>query len=323
MADKGVDMTKVGENVKKILNKDSIGGKIIQVVLGLIIVALVYWLAIWILNSDTLSANNPFDTTIKKQIAIIDGYADSSQVAGNVYNTVVPFATNSLALIPSPNIKGGAQFTYMVWINIGTNDNSQAGKTIFLRGDAKKYDYISTDKYTNITNNVTDYVAFCPMLQFGINNMDFRVRFNTANNINQELYVSTVTNDNDMYRRNILSLFAKKWFLVTIVFEDNIPINDFENGLSVKFYINEQLYTSATYPDMLKQNNGDFYLFPEGALNKVMVSNMIYFNYALGPKEIANFYMQGPSSTSVSSVSSSFIMPVMLSDKNRLDIYNA
>lgn len=317
------NMQKVGENVKKAFNKDTTVGKILQVAIGLIIVGLVYWLSVWILNSDTIAAKNPFDTNIKKQVAIIDGYADSSQVAGNVYNTVVPFATNSLSLIPSANIKGGAQFTYMVWINIGTNDNSQAGKTIFLRGDAKKYEFETTDNFTQIKNTSTDFVAFCPMLQFGVNNMDFRVRFNTANNMNQELYVSTVTNDNDMYRKNLLSLFAKKWFLVTIVFEDNTPINDFENGLSVKFYINEQLYTSATYPDMLKQNIGDFYLFPDGALNKVMISNMYYFNYALGAKEIESFYMKGPSTTTISSVSSSFVMPMILNDRNRLDIYNA
>jgi hypothetical protein len=111
--------------------------------------------------------------------------------------------------------------------------------------------------------------------------------------------------------------------LITIVFEDNIPINDFENGLSVKFYINEQLYNSATYPTMLKQNNGDLYLFPEGSLNKTMFSIMQYFNYALGTKEIQASYRQGPSSRSTSSVTTSFISPMMLSDKNHLDIYNA
>ena len=135
--------------------------------------------------------------------------------------------------------------------------------------------------------------------------------------------MTTLTNDNDMYRKNLLSLFSQKWFLVTIVFEDNIPINDFENGLSVKFYINDQLYASATYPDMLKQNDGDFYLFPDGALNKIMISNLYYLNYAIGPKEISSYYMKGPSPKSVSTVSSSFVMPMILNDRNRLDIYNA
>ena len=318
------NMQKVGEKVKKIFNKETIVGKILQVVIGLLIVGLIYWLAVWIIKTDVVTAKNPFDTNIKKQVSIIDGYADSSQVAGNVYNTVIPFATNSLSLIPSSNIKGGAQFTYMLWLNIGTNDNSQSEKTIFIRGDANKYKYNTFDNMTKIPLENTDYVAFCPMLQFGLNNMDFRVRFNTANKINQELYVKTITDDNDMYRRNLLSLFAKKWFMVTIVFEDNIPINDFENGLSVKFYINEQMYASATYSDMLKQNVGDLYLFPDNSpLNKVMISNMFYFNYALGPKDITSFYMQGPSPKSVSSVATSFIMPMILNDKNRLDIYNA
>ena len=323
-AEEGVSaMSKGLSAAKTAMNKNSIVGKVLQVVLGLVIVLLIYYLAITIMNSDNLASKDPYDTTIKRQVPIIDGYADSSQVAGNTYNTVIPFAANSLTLTPSPNIKGGAQFTYMLWLNVGATDNSMAGKTIFLRGDAQKYNYTVTDKMTQVTNTVNDFVAFCPMLQFGVNSMDFRVKFNTANNMNEELYVANITNDNDLYRKNILSLFSNKWILISIVFEDNIPINDFENGLSVKFYINDQIYALATYPTMLKQNNGDLYLFPEGALNKVMISNMQYFNYALGVKEIKNFYMAGPSSKSTSSVTKSFISPTMLNDMNRLDIYNA
>ena len=319
-------MSKVTEGLSKakgLVNKNSIVGKVVQVILGLVIVLLIYYLAIAIMNSDNLASQDPLDVTIKRQVPIIDGYADSSQVAGNTYNTVIPFASNSLTLTPSSNIKGGAQFTYMLWLNVGTTDNSMAGKTIFMRGDAQRYTYTVMDKMTNITNTVNDYVAFCPLLQFGVNSMDFRVKFNTANNMNEELYVANITNDNDLYRKNILSLFSNKWILITIVFEDNIPINDFENGLSVKFYINDQIYALGTYPTMLKQNNGDFYLFPDGALNKIMISNMQYFNYALGVNEIKSFYMSGPSSKSTSSVTKSFISPTMLNDMNRLDIYNA
>lgn len=323
-AEEGVSMMSKGmDGVKKAFNKNSIVGKVLQVILGLIIVLLIYYLAITLINSDQLSMQDPFDKTIKREVSILDGYADSSQIAGNTYNTIIPFSTNSLTLNPSSNIKGGAQFTYMLWLNVGTSNNSVAGKTIFLRGDAQKYNYEVTDNMTKINNNVHDYVAFCPMLQFGVNSMDFRVKFNTANNMNEELYIANITNDNDLYRKNLLSLFSNKWILISIVFEDNIPINDFENGLSVKFYINDQLYGMGTYPTMLKQNNGDFYLFPDGAINKVMISNMRYFNYALGVKEIKNFYISGPSSKSTTSVSKSFISPTMVNDMNRLDIYNA
>jgi hypothetical protein len=176
---------------------------------------------------------------------------------------------------------------------------------------------------TNVKNTVTDYVSFCPLLQFGTNALDFVVRFNTADNMQEEMYIANVQDTNDLYRKNLLSLYNNKWFLITITFEDNIPINDFENGLVVKFFINEQLYKSKTYTSMLKQNSGDFYLFPNGSVAGCMVSNMMYYNYALGSAEIQKNYMNGPSNRSTSIVSSSFMSPLMLSDKNRLDIYNA
>jgi len=236
----------------------------------------------------------------------------------------LPFANNALTLTPSMNIKGGAQFTYSLWINLQNPTNSNhANMPIFLRGDAKKYTYKVKDNMTNIENTVTDYVAACPMLQFGNNNLDFVVKFNTTDNIQEQMIVDNVNDENDLYRRNLLSLYNKKWFLVTIVFEDNTPINDFENGLSVKFYINEILYKSATYASMLKQNQGDLFLFPEGSVAGCMISNMYYYNYALGTQEIQENYLAGPSSKSTSLVMNSFISPLMLSDKNRLDIYNA
>ena len=295
-----------------------------QVVVGLLVVGIVYYVALKVMNSDSISSIDPTDMNVKRQVPIVDGYADSSQISYYTYNTVLPFATNSLPLNPSMNIKGGAQFTYSLWINVnGLTNNSQANMPIFLRGDAKQYTYSVTDTMTNITNTVTDYVAVCPMLSFGTNALDFVVRFNTANNIQEQLYIPNLRDENDLYRKNLLSLYSGKWFLITVVFEDNIPINDFENGLSVKFYINEQLYQSATYSSMLRQNQGDLFLFPSGPVAGCMISNMSYFNYALGTTEIQANYFSGPSSHSTSLVAGSFISPLMLSDKNRLDIYNA
>ena len=314
---------KVGEKAMSALNSGGIGGKVIQVVIGLVLVLIIYYIAITIMNSDSLTTQDPFDTDIKRQVPIIDGFADTSQISGNVYNTVTPFASNSLIITPSSNIKGGAQFTYSLWMNIGDGTNSQRGKTIFMKGDAKKYTYSVTDTMTNVSNTLTDYVAFCPCLSFGTNLFDFVVRFNTADNMNEQLYIQNVNNTNDLYRKHMLSLMTGKWFLITIVFEDNIPINDFEDGLVVKFYINDQLYSSGTYSSMLRQNNGNFYLFPNGPISKTMVSNMFYYNYALGTDEIRNLYTQGPSNKSTSTVSTSFISPLMMNDKNRLDIYNA
>lgn len=309
---------------QKMFDKQSMVGKVMQVLAGLVVVVIIYFVCLKVINADNVSGNDPTDMNIKRQVPIVDGYADSSQISFLAYNTVLPFANNSLPLNPSSNIKGGAQFTYSLWLNVGAqSENTRANMPIFLRGDAKKYTYNVTDDMTKITNTVTDYVSFCPLLQFGTNALDFVVRFNTTDNIQEQLYVANLQDVNDLYRKNLLSLYNGKWFLLTVTFEDNIPINDFENGLVVKFYINEQLYNSQTYSSMLKQNNGDFYLFPSGPVAGCMVSKMTYYNYALGTGDIQNIYNMGPSNHSTTLVTSSFISPLMLSDKNRLDIYNA
>lgn len=315
---------KVTDTVKEYLDASSFKGKFIQICLGLIVVFIIYVIALKVLRTSSLYSYDPTNVYVNKNTIIIDGYADSSQLSHTTFNTILPFANNSLSIIPSSNTKGGAQFTYSLWINTKSgHDDEYIRKPIFLRGEAAKYTYKVKDTFTGITNTETDYVAFAPMLCFGESSLDFVVRFNTANNMNEKLVVSRVNDPNNLYRQNLLSLYNGKWALLTIVFEDNIPLNDFENGLSVKFYINEQLYESASYPTMLKQNNGNLYIFPEGAISGCMISNFMYYNYALGVTQIMDNYRAGPSNKSTASVTKSFISPLMLSDKNRLDIYNA
>ena len=319
-----LDKKNVTETLKEYFDAESFKGKLIQVCLGLIVVFIIYVIAIKVLRTSSLYSYDPTNIHVNKNTIIIDGYADSSQLAYMSYNTITPFANNSLSIIPSSNKKGGAQFTYSLWINTKSGkDEEYMRKPIFLRGEAAKYTYKVMDTLTGITNTETDYVAFSPMLCFGETSLDFVVRFNTANNMNEKLVVSRLNDPNNLYRQNLLSLYNGKWALLTIVFEDNIPLNDFENGLSVKFYINEQLYDSGTYPTMMRQNNGNLYLFPEGAIAGCMISNFMYYNYALGVTQIMDNYRAGPSNKSTASVTKSFISPLMLSDKNRLDIYNA
>lgn len=316
-------MDKLANISKKVqVPKDGIAKNIIQVLLGFAVALFVYWISLQALRADSLVVLQT-DPNVKATTNIISGFAESSQVAQQSFNTVNTFATSYIPLNPSSNIKGGAQFTYSMWLNVG-NINNAANKIIFLRGDSTKYTYKKTVG-TQQTISVNDHVSFCPMLAFGSMDggaIDFKVRFNTANNIDEQLDIGATNSSNSIYRANLTSLLEKQWFLVTIVFEDNVPINDFENGLSVKFYINNALYKSQTYPTMLKQNNGNLFLFPSGSVNNCKISNFKYYNYALGNTEIATNAKDGPSSKAQSSVTSSFIQPLALSDYNSMDIYN-
>lgn len=295
----------------------------IQIVIGLLVSFLIYWISLKILRTDALNSAK-VDTNAKTQVSIVTGYADSSQLAKQSFNTINAFASGYLPLSPSVNIKGGAQFTYSMWMFVGQT-TSTAGKSIFMRGDHTKYFYnISKTSSTNPTTPtaVKDYVAMCPLLEFGTNAMDFNVRFNTSNNINEVLAIKGTSTDNSIYRKNLMAMLVSQWFMMTIVFEDNVPINDFENGLAVKVYINGILYQSGTYAAMLKQNTGNMFLFPDGSIDKVKISSFIYYNYALGEQEIQANMGKGPSSTAQSSVAQSFMQPLALSDYNIMDIYN-
>ena len=112
---------------------------------------------------------------------------------------------------------------------------------------------------------------------------------------------------------------------MTIVFEDNIPINDFENGILVRVYLNDTLYQIEKIASTLRQNRGDLELFPDGAIHNCKIANMKYYNYALSDAEIKNDTSSRPdiektasSTTKKNDQHQSFDTVA----KNHLDVYN-
>ena len=136
--------------------------------------------------------------------------------------------------------------------------------------------------------------------------------------------VERLTSNDSAYRNNLMSTLDNTWHMITISFEDNIPINDFENGIQVRFWINDVLYKTSRFASALKQNQGDLHLFPNSTpIQNVKISNLKYFNYVLGESEIRSMSLAGAStSASASYMSSSSSKPPVLSDYNKLDIYN-
>ena len=301
-------------------NAKSVPGIILQIIVGLLVVVFVYWISLKVLRSDSLLSQSN-DPNVKLVTEILNGFAQSSQVAKQSFNTMNTYASSYVTMRPSSNIKGGAQFTYSLWLNIA---DASKGKdmAIFIRGDSTKYHYNAKNVTTNVTVAAVDTVAYCPMLEFGTNPMDFNVRFNTANNMNETLSIQGSNTGDNVYRKNMMGLLQGQWFMLTIVFEDNIPINDFENGTSVKFYVNNILYQSGTWASMLKQNNGNLFLFPDGSIDNCQISNFKYYNYAVGQPEVEANYNEGPSKVASTSLKQAAWQPLVLSDYNTMDIYN-
>lgn len=300
---------------------------IVQVLLGLVASYIIYLVALYIMNVDKLFIDEKYDLAKKKQVRVIDGFIDAS--SRNVrFNTVMSVANNYLPIRPSVNIKGGAQFTYSFWLFKDANAEV-SNKILFMKGDDKKYNFNIKDNFNTknpILEKYNEHMVFCPMLKFGSVPGTYEIKFNTLAKYDEVMLIEKVTSADTAYRNNLMATLENTWHLITISFEDNIPINDFESGIMVKFYVNDILYKVGRFPSALKQNQGDLFLFPNGdtPMSNVKVSNFNYFNYVLSEEEIRRLVVSGASMSASSAYASPVASkPPVLSDYNKLDIYNA
>lgn len=294
----------------------------IQIIVGLVIAWIIYIISLMVLQADKLVIDNKFDVNKKQKTDIVAGYADASAIANNWFNASIDNLETYLPLRPSSNLKGGAQFTYQLWMYVGSPELCK-NQVIFLRGDSTKYMYTVTDNLMKTSKQIFDRIAVCPMLAFGSNPMEFNVHFNTLHNVKETLSITRLKSDDNVLRHNLTSLFSQKWFMLTLVFEDNMPISDFENGLIVKAYVNDVLYQVGKYSTTLRQNTGNLYIFPDNnAVAGFRIADFAYYNYAVTDEEIRTRSQKGPTDKATSSIRSSFINNSMLSDLNRLEISN-
>lgn len=295
----------------------------IEVFVGLVVAYVCYLILGIIMRQDKVFLDKESEATARTKTIILPGLNSASN--RKEWNTVVPGGKNFVDLRPSNNIKGGAQFSYSFWINIGTGISSDVeDKILFMKGVNKGYNFNVIDNTTGVTTRYrNDLLVYSPMVKFGKTAQSLEVCFNTLARHNEKLVIAQVETADNTLRNNVMSMIQGTWALITITFEDNIPINEFENGIVVKVYVQDQLYRVGRYQSALKQNYGDFYVFPndKNAITNVQVSELTYYNYALSPKDVETIVYKGPN-LSIGSSSGRGGTPQVLSDYNKLDIYN-
>lgn len=327
---------------------------VLQVIIGLVIVYAVYRLSLALMQQDRLFIDNRYMNP-SYEVKIINGYVDSTVMANKVFNTVNPSAKNYLYLPNSYNRKGGAQFSYSFWIFIDDVEQA-ANKTILHRGDTRQYSAAvffgrngdaavramtsstsnvkldNTNRRTGITAPVKPDVVpsypfiAAPCITLGQRYDQIGVLFNTVQWPFNQVIVNPVSNTiDDTKRRNAMKLIAHKWALFTFVFEDSVAINDFEDGVIVRFYLNDMLYYTERVRGTLKTNSGHFHLFPEGGIPQLRIGDLTYYNYAIGQERVKNTYDAGPPRYYFPEVASKSALgdPLFLSEYNKLDIYNS
>lgn len=311
---------------------------VVQVGLGVLVIYLVYLVSLAVMKQDSIISesggrmqNSPEESTL-----ILDGYASSSRLHNHRYNTVNPYVSNYAAITRSMNRVGGAQFTYSFWLrvsNVATNDPRVAGKDILLRGDNREYTYQKSQyNYTQnpeeleVTERTTDKVIKCPRIRFGDDVTDIVVEFNTHDDINHRVSLASIEQRNDpTIRHNLMSLMQNKWVMLTFSFQDNVPVNDFENGIVLQVFVNDVLYHTHRVSSALKNNYGDLYLFPsDEEVKNCTIGNLKYYNYAVGVKEVKDLYKKGfpKKLAALAGTSENVGAPLYLSEYNKLDLHN-
>jgi hypothetical protein len=317
-----VAMKSIGDKLKK---NNALVSIILQVFIGLVVAYVIYIVALRVMNIDKLVIDAKFTNTGHSKVKVVDGFVDSATSLN--FNTLMPISNNFVPIQPSVNTKGGAQFSYSFWLYKDTNADV-AGKVIFLKGDNKKYNFNikdNTNSKAPIVERLNETMVFCPMIKYSADGNGYEVVFNTLNRYDEKVLVNKITSTDSSYRNNLLATLNATWHLISVTFEDNIPINDFESGIAVRVYINEVLYKTGRIPSALKQNHGDLYLFPneKNPMTSVKVSDFTYYNYVLSEDDIRATAQAG-ANTSYSSLTSigNSNKPPVLSDYNKLDIYN-
>lgn len=114
--------------------------------------------------------------------------------------------------------------------------------------------------------------------------------------------------------------YDKNWFMVTVILQEISPNNDilYRNKTTCKMYINGVLMLdrmvespyddAATTSSAMRHNKGPLYINPSGIYGSVvgtvpgdkikkehalMMADLTYFNYAIGPDEIDVLYKRG------------------------------
>ena len=194
---------------------------------------------------------------------LIDGMVDATNLI--VYKQDPSGNSSASTIYRSVNATDGIEFTWSVWINI-TNLQYLEGqyKHIFFKGNS------------NLETNGLNFPNNCPGLYIAPNTNALVVMMNTFNVINNEIIIPDIP--------------LNKWINVIIRCQNT----------TLDVYINGVITRSIELIGVPKQNYGDVYVAMNGGFDGY-ISNLWYYNYALGTSAIQNLVANGPNTAMIGS----------------------
>jgi hypothetical protein len=187
---------------------------------------------------------------------LMDGMVDATQLL--VYPQD-PSSNGAVTIYRSVNATDGLEFTWSVWIFINNLNSGNSGtyKHIFSKGNS------------NLQENGLIYPNNAPGLYIAPNTNTLVVMMNTFNVINEEILIPDIP--------------ISKWVNVIIRCQNT----------TFDVYINGTIARSINLVGVPKQNYGDVYVAMNGGFDGY-ISNLWYYNYALGTAAIQRITSDGP-----------------------------
>ena len=178
-----------------------------------------------------------------------------------------PQASSSVTITRSTNATDGIEFTWSTWIYIkDLTYNSNQYRCVFYKGNDFYPDLNSKNSVgLNFPNNA-------PGLYIAPNTNDLVVFMNTFKVINEQVTIKDIP--------------IRKWVNVIIRCQNT----------TLDVYINGSIAKSLELNGVPKQNYGNVYVAPQGGFSGY-ISNLWYYNYALGTAEINRLVNKGPDTT--------------------------
>ena len=186
---------------------------------------------------------------------LIDGMVDAK-------NAIIfpqdPSGNNVLPIYRSVNERDGLEFTWSVWIYINSLQYLQGQyKHIFYKGNS------------NLAENGLNFPNNAPGLYLAPNSNELIVIMNTFDVINEEITIPNIP--------------LNKWLNVIIRCQNK----------NFDVYVNGSIARSLKLTSVPKQNYGDVYVGMNGGFDGY-ISNLWYYNSALGAAAIQNIANGGP-----------------------------
>jgi hypothetical protein len=303
---------------------------IVQVIISLVLVLILAFIGYAVFNNESVSALKNYNN-VKKETTVFKGVFDFKSMQDGFYDTQDKSSASYVDLKPSINQAGGAEYTYNFWLYRDSEKLKNATITaediaLILRGSKRKIHY-NSDSTCLLKNDNDKYVLVKnPLIRMKKDGTSIIVEYNTVTfpdafheGGKTEIGVECSGGWFDRNKGllgiyNIDSTYDKKWFMVTVILQEINPNNDilYKNKTTCKMYINgilmldrivESPYDSlATSSAAMRHNKGPLYINPKKIYNdddtittdsSLMMADLTYFNYAVGPDEIELLYKKG------------------------------